>query len=134
MIKRALAVLLLICFCTIVNPLSAQAKDILGSASQCSSTTAGTGNSAVCTDSKTANGNPNDNPVIDKLQAIATIVAIIAGAAAVLLLLVGSLQYITSNGDSNKAASAKNTIVYALVGIAVIALAATIIEFVVNKL
>jgi len=116
------------------NPLSAQAADILGSSAQCGSAGAGTGSSAVCTDDATAQGNPSNNPVVDKLENIATIVAIIAGAAAIILLLVGSIQYITSNGDSNKISNAKNTIIYALVGIVVVALAATIIEFVVNQL
>jgi hypothetical protein len=134
MIKRLLASLLLVCCCLLATPLSAQAKDILGSSAQCNNASSGTGNSAICTDDATAQSNPNDNPVIDKLQDIATIVEIVAGAAAVILLLIGSIQYITSGGDPNKVSSAKNTIIYALVGVVVIVLAAAIIEFVVNKL
>lgn len=133
MIKRALAILLLSC-CLVVNPLSVQAADILGPSAQCNTANSGTGSSAICTDDATAKGNPSDDPVVDKLENIATIVAIVAGAAAVILLLVGSIQYITSGGDTNKVTNAKNTVIYALVGLVVIALAASIIEFVVNQL
>lgn len=127
MIKRIVLPLLLIGCFLLVSSLSVQAKDILGPPAQCG--TPGLSNSAVCTEHNTTS-----NPIIGTLKNIALIVAFVAGAAAILLLLVGSLQYITSGGDPTKVSSAKNTIIYALVGLVVVALAATIIEFVLNKL
>jgi hypothetical protein len=130
MITRLLLPVLLLFFCTFMNPAVVHAgTDILGHAGDC---TAGSDseNSAVCQDD-----NPGqDNPVIHTLNKITFIVALAAGAGAVLMLLIGSIKYITSDGDSNKVESAKNTIIYSLVGIVVVALAASIVGFVVNKL
>ena len=130
MIKRIIFTLLLVSGCIVAAPLSAQAgSNIVGTVCNGNNNT---GSSAVCTDTK--NVNPSTNPIIDRFQKITLIVAYVAGAAAVLMLLAGSLKYITAAGDSNKISSAKNTIIYALVGIIVIVLAASIIEFVVTKI
>jgi hypothetical protein len=125
MIKRILLSLILVGGIVMSISLPAQARDILNPA--CSSGDAGS--SAVCTAA-----NPSKNPVIEDLGKITLIIAFVAGAAAIIMILVGSIQYIISDGDSNKVNSAKNTIIYALVGLLVVALSATIIEFVVNKL
>lgn len=139
MIRRTLLCLLLICCCIIAAPLtlSAQASapppnpsNILSPA--CG--TSGTSSSAVCTDVKNASGHKTADPVTHSLEIIVNIVALVAGAAAVLLILVGSIKYITSAGDSAKVSSAKNTIIYALIGIVVIVAAKTILIYVVNKI
>ena len=126
--KQAFITLLVTVSMLAGTALSAQAKDILGPGADCSGSN-GTGSSAVCSDTSAANKNASDNPIVDKLHQITNIIARVAGAAAILLLLVGSLQYITANGDSSKAANARNTIIYALVGVVVVFLAAAIIEF-----
>lgn len=134
MIRRILLTVLIFGCYLLASPLSAQAKDILGSSAECGSASAGTGSSAICTDDATAQANPNDNPVIDRLQDITKIVAFVAGAAAIILILVGSLQYITADGDSNKIKGARDTVIYALVGLVIIVLSAIIVEFALNKL
>ncbi len=68
------------------------------------------------------------------LLRITNLVTMVAGALAVILIIYGAIKYITSGGDSSNIQSAKNTIMYALIGVAVIALAQTIINFVVLKL
>jgi len=139
MIRRILFLLLLISCCSVVVPLAAQAApapkgvNLLGPGSDCTGSN-GTGSSAVCTDTKSANQNKQANPVADRLKKITNIVAFAAGAAAILIMLVGSIQYITSDGDSNQISSAKQTIIYALIGLVVIVLAVSIIEFVLNKI
>jgi hypothetical protein len=50
------------------------------------------------------------------------------------MLIVGGLRYITSNGDAQGATSAKNTILYAIIGLIVAILAYAIINFVFIKL
>jgi hypothetical protein len=69
-----------------------------------------------------------------RLGLIVNIIALVAGAAAVLLILVSSIKYITSAGDANKVGSAKNTIIYVLIGIVVIVAARTILIYVINKI
>ena len=88
--------------------------------------------SAVCSTTR-----PSDDPLSGDnglLIQIAEIVSYIAGAAAIIIILVGSFRYVTSGGDSNKISSAKNTILGALIGLVIVIMARTIIYFVVNKL
>lgn len=61
------------------------------------------------------------------------IFSIIVGIAAVIMLIVAGFRYITAGGDSNRIAAAKNTLVYALVGLVIAVLAQTIVRFVLNK-
>lgn len=76
------------------------------------------------------NGNNGLNRVIE--QAI-NIFSIIIGVIAVIMIMVGGLKYITSGGDSAGVSSAKNTILYAVVGLVVVAMAQIIVKFVLNK-
>jgi hypothetical protein len=68
--------------------------------------------------------------------ALATILRIvfgIMGAVAVIILLLASLKYVTSRGEPGEVAKAKNTIIYAAVGLVIIAFAFSIVAFVVGK-
>ena len=58
----------------------------------------------------------------------------IVGILAVIMLIWGGIKYATSAGDSNKVTAAKNTILYAVIGLAVAVLAFAIVNFVVNHL
>ena len=61
------------------------------------------------------------------------IVFAIAGGVALIVLMLAGLKYVTSQGDPSAVAKAKNTIIYALIGLMVSALAFTIVAFVVRK-
>lgn len=67
------------------------------------------------------------------LKKISVVLAGIAGVAAVIIIIFGGMQYITSNGDASKAASARSTIVGAVIGLVIIVAAESIILFVVSK-
>lgn len=56
----------------------------------------------------------------------------VVGVAAVIMIIIGGLKYITSSGDSNNITSAKNTILYAIIGLVIVALAQFIVKFVLN--
>ena len=75
----------------------------------------------------------NSNPIIKILKVAIDIVSFIAGAAAIILIMVSALRFITAGGDSAKVAQARGALTYALVGIAITALAQIIVEFVLNK-
>lgn len=62
------------------------------------------------------------------------IISLVVGIVAVIMIIVGGFKYITSSGDSGKVGSAKNTILYAIIGLVVVALAQVIVKFVLNKL
>lgn len=54
------------------------------------------------------------------------------GVIAVIIIIIAAIQYITSGGDSQKVAKAKDTIIYALVGLVVAILAFVIVNFVLD--
>lgn len=56
----------------------------------------------------------------------------VSGIVAVVFVLLGGISYITSSGDAGKLKQAKNTILYALIGLAIVALAEIITAFVSN--
>jgi len=87
--------------------------------------------SAICNGKTSDNPISGDNGIITK---IANIISYIAGAAAVIFILVGSLRYITAGGDASNAKKARDIILYSIIGLAVIVLARTLVIFVVNKL
>jgi hypothetical protein len=65
---------------------------------------------------------------------IINILSVIVGVVAVIMIIIGGFKYITSGGDSNNTASAKNTIIYAIVGLIIVALAQVIVRFVLAAL
>ena len=62
-------------------------------------------------------------------RAIVNIMLFIVGAVAVIMLIVGGLRYVISSGDQNQVTAAKNTILYAIVGIVVAVLAFAVVSF-----
>lgn len=92
---------------------------------------AGSSGSAVC--GKQSSSNPLTGPN-GTLRKVTRLIAAIAGVAAVIMILIGGIMYITSGGDAGKVSSAKNTIIYAAVGLVVIATAQAITTFVIGKL
>jgi cytochrome bd-type quinol oxidase subunit 2 len=71
--------------------------------------------------------------VNDLLKQVINIFSVIVGVIAVFMIIFGGLKYITSGGDSGNVSGAKNTIIYALVGLVIVALAQFIVRFVLGK-
>jgi hypothetical protein len=67
------------------------------------------------------------------MKAVLNIMSVIAGIAAIIMIVVGGLKYITSEGDAQAVSSAKRTIIYALVGLVVVAAAQTMVRYVLKK-
>lgn len=63
---------------------------------------------------------------------IVNIFSIIVGAIAVIMIIYGGFRYITSGGDSGRVGNAKSTLLYAVVGLIIVALAQLIVHFVIN--
>lgn len=80
---------------------------------------------------KTSNNSLDLNKVI---KLVLNILSVVVGIAAVIMMVIGGMRYITSGGDSNNVSSAKNTIIYALVGLVIVAVAQLIVKFVLNSL
>lgn len=141
MIKKlksySLAIVTLLTFLapTIVAPLAASAApDANGCDPNVSITTPGLasggnlGNtSGPVNCNNTAVGN---NSVATEAQRIVTLFSIIVGAISVVMIIYGGFRYITSGGDSGRVGNAKNTLIYAIIGLVIVALAQLIVHFV----
>jgi type IV secretion system pilin len=67
------------------------------------------------------------------ISGIISVLSIVVGIAAVITIIVAGLKYVTSGGDSAKVGSAKSTLAYALVGVAIAALAQFLVHFALNR-
>jgi trbC/VIRB2 family len=68
----------------------------------------------------------------DVIKTIINALLFFIGVVAVIMIIWAGIQYTTSAGDSNKVATAKNTIVYAVIGLIVAIFAYAIVNFVVS--
>jgi Flp pilus assembly pilin Flp len=88
-----------------------------------------------------ANFDPNDancdvsnteakNKVASLVQTIINVISWIVGVVSVVMIIWGGFKYITSSGNDSAVTSAKNTILYAIIGLVIVALAQVIVRFV----
>jgi len=78
-------------------------------------------------------GNGGANRVNKLIKAVIEIITVIVGVVAVIMIIIGGLKYVTAGGDANKVASAKTTLIYAIIGLIIVALSQTIVHFVLGK-
>lgn len=89
-------------------------------------------NSAACTDVKNVSSGTSD-PVVSFIKVAITIISYITGVAAVALIVVSGIKFMTSSGNPEKVSSAKGTLIYALIGILITVIGQTIVAFVLDK-
>lgn len=89
----------------------------------------GLGADPNCTVSGPGGGLSVDNAIKTTID----ILSWVGGALAVIMVVLGGIKYVTSAGDSNKVTSAKNTVMYALIGLAIAALAQFLVRYVFTK-
>ena len=94
---------------------------------------------AVCQGIGLAGGTPDCQPaatdpdIPGTISKVIGVLSMVIGVAAVIMIMIGGFKYISSQGDSNSISSAKNTILYAIIGLVVALLAQVIVRFVINK-
>lgn len=84
------------------------------------------GSSKDCTDKA-------DNKLTSTISDFINVFSIVIGIVAVVMIMVAGFRYITSAGDANGISAAKNTLIYAIVGLIVAAFAQIIVRFVLSK-
>src|SRR2546430_8386288 len=67
------------------------------------------------------------------IKLIVNIFSAIVGVVSVIMIIFGGFKYVTSGGDSGNVTGAKNTIIYAVIGLVVVALAQFIVQFMLSK-
>jgi len=92
------------------------------------STTTGTS-----TDCAKGGAKANESGITSTAKDVVNILSLVIGAVAVIMIIVGGFRYIVSAGAADKVTAAKNTIVYALIGLVVVVFAQLIVHFVLNK-
>lgn len=65
---------------------------------------------------------------------VTNVILYIVGIIAVIMLIIGGIRYVLSGGDAKKVTDAKNTILYAIIGLVICFLAFAIVNFVINAL
>lgn len=68
------------------------------------------------------------------IKRIIDILLFAIGAVAVIMIIFGAFRYVLSGGDSSSVTAAKNTILYAVVGLVVAILAYAIVHFVTSNI
>jgi hypothetical protein len=56
----------------------------------------------------------------------------LVGAISVIMIIIGGMRYVLSNGDAKAAAAGKDTILYAVIGVVIAIIAYSIVKFVVT--
>ncbi len=88
--------------------------------------------SAVCKDRNQANDPVSGSHGL--IMKVVDIIAFVGGAVAVVILILAGMRFVTSAGNSDDVAGARRSIIYASVGLIVIALSRTIVAFIIGKL
>ncbi|MBR6134253.1 hypothetical protein IKQ38_02110 [Candidatus Saccharibacteria bacterium] len=79
------------------------------------------------------NGMPADLVGVDGVfTKITNTVLYAVGIISVVMLIIGGIRYVISGGDSKKVTDAKNTIMYAIIGLIIAILAYAIVNFVIT--
>lgn len=78
--------------------------------------------------------NLNDNNLMTTLNQIINVIIGVIGFIAVIVIILGGVQYTTSAGDSGKVKKAKDTIMYGIIGLVIALLAYSIVNFVLSSL
>ena len=98
-----------------------------------------------CPDGKPANdnnlancdgikGDANSNNLMETITVIINVIIGVIGFVAVVVIILGGVQYTTSAGDPGKVKKAKDTILYGIVGLVIALLAYAIVNFVLSSL
>lgn len=75
-----------------------------------------------------------DTPIGQIVSFVVAFIIVIAFLAALLFIVIGALQWITSGGDKQRVADARNHIIAAIIGLIVIALSFVIINIIITAL
>jgi ABC-type Na+ efflux pump permease subunit len=117
-IKQTILMLAMVLGIGLLAPVSVGAVNVIGD--QC----ADNPDSAIC-------GDQNADPAV-LIKTIVNVLLFIIGLISVIMIIVGGFMYTTSAGDSGQVTKAKNTILFAVVGLVVAFLAFAIVNYVVN--
>lgn len=123
-------ILLMLTLLTLSTPLAAApTASAINIFKPCTGTAAS--GSGVCPDATKA---PSGNPIINTLKVVIDILSFVIGVAAVIILIVSGLRFVTNGGDPKGVAEARGGVINALIGIVIALLAQAIVAFVLDRI
>lgn len=78
-------------------------------------------------------GGADGAPLSQLIASIANVLIAIVGGIAVIMIVIGGVRYVTSNGEPQIVAGAKDAILYAIIGLVLAIAAFAIVNFVITK-
>lgn len=75
----------------------------------------------------------DDNNFSTIITKVINIFSILIGSVSVIMIIIGGFRYIISGGDQNSVTAAKNTIMYAIIGLVVVLFSQVIVKFVLSN-
>ncbi len=91
------------------------------------------GNLSGTADNSNCSGSSAPNHVSHLITVVVNILSAVVGIIAVIMIIVAGLRYVTSGGSDEAVKGAKNTILYAIIGLVIVALAQLLVHFVLNQ-
>lgn len=76
----------------------------------------------------------NTNSIGQVFKNLADTLTFVVGAVSVIMVIIGGLRYVISRGDAKAVTDAKNTILYAVIGVGVSVVAYAVVQFVTSSL
>lgn len=87
----------------------------------------------ACQQAGSQTGNPTDNPFVHTIDVAANILALATGAGAVIMIIVSALTLTTSGGNAEEVKGSRRRLMYALIGLFIVAIAWTLTRFIVDR-
>lgn len=72
----------------------------------------------------------DDSGVTKAVHAAVNILSFVVGIVAIIMIILAGFKYITSGGEAARVGNAKSTLIYAIIGLAIAALAQILVHFV----
>ena len=91
---------------------------------------------SLCSGASSSQGNDQPTNLFGSggiFQTITNVLLFVIGAVSVVMLIIGGIRYTISQGDSSAVTSAKNTILYSVIGLVVAILAYAAVNFVIGS-
>jgi hypothetical protein len=127
----------------VVTPLAAPVTALDVFTDACSSTGNGGGTGTTGTTGQPAAGSGSSGSICGAAQSddassiitnVINTLFMVLGMIAVIMIVIGGIRYATSGGDSSQTKAAKDTILYAVVGLIVAIMSYAIVNFVLERL
>ena len=80
-----------------------------------------------------ASTNTATDSITNLVHVVINVLSVVVGVIAVVMIIVGGLRYVTSGGNDTSVTGAKNTILYAVIGLVIVALSQIMVRFVLDK-